>query len=225
MDQSTILKRKRSILGKTADFITFPIRALFMATEGRFGLSSLRGERMQIVATHCKGKVLDVGCGPGNLFIKQYIGDSNGLGIDIFQYSGVENVVDDMTNLPFEDGSFDTITLIAVGGHIPRSSRSAEFREICRLLKPDGTLLMTEGEPITQYLAHKWSHLYNALRGELDMDEERGMKEDEEYCMPRKELLSYLNNPPLKLTRRLRFMWGLNNLYIARKIPHDNERG
>ncbi len=207
----------RSIIGKIADVITFPIRALFMGTEGKLGLSSLREERMRTVAEYSRGQVLDIGCGPGNIFIKQYIGASNGTGIDLFSYEGVENVVEDMTNLPFEDYSFDTVTLIAVGGHIPKSKRSAEFNEFTRVLKPEGILIMTEGEPITQYLVHKWSHFYLGLQGKLDMDSERGMGEEEEYCMPREELLSHLNTPPLKLIKRRRFMWGLNNLYIAQK--------
>jgi hypothetical protein len=49
------------------------------------------------------------------------------------------------------------------------------------------------------------------------MDTCRGMAEDEEYCMPRQEIFKYLNTPPLRLVARKRFMWGLNNLYIARK--------
>lgn len=212
-----IKKKRRPIIGKIADVIAFPIRALFMETEGKFGLSSLRSERMRIVAQYCTGRVLDIGCGPGNIFIKQYIGDSDGTGIDLFPYVGVENVFEDMTNLPFKDCSFDTLTLIAVGGHIPKSKRSAEFCEFARLLKPGGILIMTEGEPITQYLVHKWSNFYLRLQGKLDMDSERGMEEEEEYCMPRKELLSYLNSPPLKFVKRHRFMLGLNNVYIARK--------
>jgi len=50
------------------------------------------------------------------------------------------------------------------------------------------------------------------------MDSERGMDEEEEYCMPMQELLSYLNTPPLKFKKRKRFMWGLNNIYIAEKV-------
>lgn len=210
-------KEHRSNISRIADVITFPIRALFMGTQGKAGLSSLREERMQTVAQYCKGRVLDIGCGPGNLFIRQYIGASNGTGIDVYPYDGVENLVEDMAELPFEDSSFDTLTLIAVGGHIPKSKRVAEFREFARLLKPGGILIMTEGEPLTQYLLHKWRPFCLRLQGQLDMDSERGMEEEEEYCMQREELLSYLNTPPLKFVKRHRFMWGLNNVYIAQK--------
>ena len=208
--------KRRRFAASIIDTVMFPIRALFMGTKGRFGLSSLKEERMRIVANYCKGRVLDVGVGPGNLFIKEFIGEKNGVGIDVFPYEGVSNVVEDMTNIPFKDSSFDTITLIAVGGHIPKSKRKAEFSEFSRLLKPGGLLIMTEGEPVTQFLVHKWEHFYCGLQGKLDMDTERGMDEREEYCMPRAELLSYLNTPPLRLKMRKHFMWRLNNVYIAK---------
>jgi len=210
----------RSKFGKIVDTITFPVRVLFMGTESKFGLSSLREERMRAVAYFSKGKVLDIGCGPENLFINEFIGKENGLGIDIFSFKGVERIIKDMTNIPFDDCSFDTITLVGVGGHIPKSKRRAEFKEFSRLLKPGGILVMTEGEPITQFLIHKWSLFHSNLRGELHVDlEQRGMEKDEEFCMPKKELLSYLNTPPLKLIKRKRFLtqWGLNNIYIAQK--------
>lgn len=210
--------KNRSRFSEAADIITFPIRALFMGEDGIFGLSSLREERMRVVASFCKGKVLDVGCGPGNLFINGFIGKENGIGIDVFPYKNIGKLVKDMENLPFNDRSFDTVTLIAVGGHIPKSKRKKEFKEFARVLKKGGLLIMTEGEPITQYLGHKWWHFYYALIGKKEMDFERGMEKDEEYCMPYKELISYLTIPPLKFIKRKRFMWGLNNIYIAEKM-------
>ena len=204
-------------MGRLVDAITFPIRALLIHENSSCGLSSLRDERMRIVAKDCVGRVLDVGCGRNNVFVQHFLEQPGSIGIDCFAYDGVDRVVDDMTATGLPDGTFDTITLIAVGGHIPRSKREAEFREFGRLLKDGGVLLMTEGEPVTQHILHRWQRLYYALLGKKDMDSERGMLPDEEYCMPRRELLSYLNTSPLKLRRRVRFMWGLNNLYIAEK--------
>jgi len=173
---------------------------------------------MRVVASFCVGKVLDIGCGPGNYFVNHFIGTSNGLGIDIYPYEGVENVVDDMGFLPFEDDLYDTVTLIAVGGHIPKSKRAAEFKEFARILKPGGKLIMTEGEPITQWINHKWYSFFYAVQGKKDMDSERGMDAEEEFCMPYNEIILYLNTHPLRLTRQLKFQWGLNNIYIAEKV-------
>lgn len=203
---------------KLLNFLLFPFRALFIPKDSKWGLLSLRDERMRAVAFYCAGKVLDVGCGPGNYFINHFIGASNGLGIDIYPYEGVENIVDDMSALPFENDLYDTVTLIAVGGHVPKSKRVAEFKEFARVLKPGGRLIMTEGEPVTQWINHKWYSFYYALQGKKDMDSERGMDVEEEYCMPYEEIVQYLNTHPLRLTQKIKFQWGLNNIYIAEKV-------
>jgi len=153
------IKVKRSKLGKIYDSIGFPIRALFPEQSGIFGFSSLREERMRTVVSFCQGDLLDIGCGPGNIFVNHFIDSGKGLGIDVYPYDDVETVIEDIANLPFSDCTFETVTLIAVGGHIPRSKRVAEFKEI----------------------------------------------------------LSYLKTPPLKLIMKKRFMWGLNNIYVAQK--------
>lgn len=208
----------RSRIRRAFDIALFPVRALFIPEENSFGLTSLREERFEEVAKLCRGKVLDVGCGKFNLFIENWIGHRSGTGIDVYPYDGVKNVVTDMTALPFDTGSFDTLTLIAVGGHIPQNLRDKEFSEFARVLKSGGKLVMTEGEPITQTLGHLWRHYSLALIGKLGMDDERGMEHDEQYCMPKAELMSYLNTPPLRFLARKRFMWGLNNVYVAVKL-------
>lgn len=189
-----------------------------MGPVGYFGLTSMRDERMGRAAQFCNGRVLDIGCGPANLFVTKFIGKDRGVGIDVYRYEGVENIVDDMANLPFPDASFDTVSLIAVGGHIPKSARKREFIEFARILKPGGRLVMTEGEPITQFLAHAWQYFFLRLQGKVDMDHERGMDEEEQYCMPKAELLSYLNASPFRLVLIHSFQWHLNFVYVAEKI-------
>jgi ubiquinone/menaquinone biosynthesis C-methylase UbiE len=207
----------RSPIGYSFDAITFPFRAVFIHEQSRWGLSSLRDQRMRTVAKYCSGRTLDVGCGPNNIFIRYYHQHPGSIGIDCYPYEGIDNIVENLAAIPFPDASFDTITLIAVGGHIPRSKREVEFREFGRLLKAGGHLLMTEGEPITQFLLHKWQVVYYGLQGKKDMDTERGMHVDEDYCMPKREIYTYLNTSPLKLVKNVKFMWGLNNIYIAQK--------
>lgn len=206
------------LLQRAYDNLLFPVRALFVPYTNTFGLTSLREERFNMVAKECRGRVLDVGCGEYSLFIKKYIGVENGIGIDVYAYEGVENIVEDLTNLPFENESFDTVTLVAVGGHIPKQYRVTEFMEFSRVLKYGGRLVMTEGERITQTIGHMWRHFSLKLIGKEDMDSERGMEEEEEYCMPSKEIMTYLNTKPLRFKKRIRFQWGLNNVYVAEKI-------
>lgn len=213
-----MLKKKfRKKMQVIIDNILFPLRALFIAEENYIGLTSLREERFEEVAKYTTGRVLDIGCGRDNLFIKNWVVEPDSVGIDVFPYDGVEQVQQDMTNLPYENDSFDTVTLIAVGGHIPQNVRVEEFAEFARVLKPGGVILFTEGEPVTQTIGHLWRHFSYSLIGKKDMDSERGMEEDEQYCMPYQEILMYLNTPPLMFQKRVKFMWGLNNLYIAKK--------
>jgi SAM-dependent methyltransferase len=59
----------------------------------------------------------------------------------------VHSTQGDATSLPFEDDSFDAILLTAVLGEIP--DQDVAMREIARVLKPDGRLVVGEliGDP------------------------------------------------------------------------------
>jgi protein-L-isoaspartate O-methyltransferase len=66
------------------------------------------------------------------------------------QESGLSNVVPtqgDATDLPYEDDSIDAVVLTAVLGEIP--DRATALREIARVLKPGGRLVVGElfGDP------------------------------------------------------------------------------
>jgi 2-polyprenyl-3-methyl-5-hydroxy-6-metoxy-1,4-benzoquinol methylase len=88
----TTKKNNRGFLQKILDSIFFPLRSLFIPEENMFGLTSLREERFENVVMFCKGRVLDIGCGRNNLFVKTWVKGKNNLGIDIFPYEGVNNI-------------------------------------------------------------------------------------------------------------------------------------
>jgi ubiquinone/menaquinone biosynthesis C-methylase UbiE len=65
---------------------------------------------------------------------------------------GVTNAearVADVCDLPFDDGTFDAATMIAVIGEIPQPARA--LREIHRVLAPLGTLACSELLPDPDY--------------------------------------------------------------------------
>jgi len=204
------------VMKKIINAIIFPYRCLFKFQGFGSFIMSMEEERMLRVAKYCIGRVLDVGCGPHNKFIRNVY--SNGVGIDFFPYEGVEFVYDDPTKLPFDDASFDSISLIAVGGHIPKHLRKKEFSEFARILRQGGRLIMTEGELITQYLHHKWVFFYDKIFGtNIDVDSEREMEEGEEYCMSHNEILSLFAENGLTHMKTEKFQWGLNNVFVAEK--------
>ena len=205
---------------KVLDFLTFPIRAVTLFEDDKYGLSSLRSERFDYVCREVSGYCLDIGCGRHNTFIKKYL-KNNGLGIDVYPYKGLkkENIVKDLSKLPFKSNNFDTITFIANVNHIPRKMRKAELKEAFRCLKPNGKIIVTMGNPIAEVLVHKLVYLYDKLfKTSFDVDTERGM-EDEDYYLKDIEITNLLTRAGFNKIEKKYFatQWYLNHQFIAHK--------
>ncbi|MDQ3377420.1 MAG: methyltransferase domain-containing protein [Actinomycetota bacterium] len=206
------------------DFVTFPVRAVmpFRAGErGKWGLSSRASERFDFVAREVVGYTLDVGCGPHNRFIREYL-NSNGLGIDVFQYEGLEEaqIFPDLTRFPFEDASFDSVTLIATLHHIPRSKRDDEMAEIHRVLRPGGNLIVTQAIPLAEVLVHKVTRAHAMVLGKsYDIDLLRDMHEEEEDHVKDTEIVERMARAGFRdiAKKHLLTQWGLNRLFVGWK--------
>lgn len=92
-----------------------------------------------------KGKVLDVGSGPGrDGLILQKAGldvvclDASQAMINLSKQRGLNSVLGDFNELPFADGSFDGIWAYTSLLHVPKSQVEKSFSEISRVLKPNG---------------------------------------------------------------------------------------
>jgi len=213
----------RSRRQKIKDFLTFPLRALILFHDDRWGLSSLASERFDYVASEVQGYCLDIGCGYSNRFVREYLG-GHGVGIDVYPYAGLteENLVPDLTHLPFADHSFDTVTFIANLNHAPESQRDAELAEAFRVLRPGGRIIVTMGLPWVEILVHKLVWFYDRFLGiNVDMDSERGMQEGESYFLTEDEICLRLTRAGFQHIVRKPFwtQWGLNRMYLARKPP------
>jgi len=98
-------------------------------------------------------KILDLGCGNGRFleFFRdkkiEYMGvDSSEKLIDIAKkkYPNFQFLVADALSLPFLENSFDKVFSISVFHHIPSEELRLQFlKEIKRILKPKGTLILT----------------------------------------------------------------------------------
>jgi 2-polyprenyl-3-methyl-5-hydroxy-6-metoxy-1,4-benzoquinol methylase len=93
--------------------------------------------------------ILDIGCGEGFLFsqlppTKQRIGldlSERALSIALSRHPADEWVKGDVELLPFPDGSFDKVCCTEVMEHVLHPSQV--LREICRVLKPTGKVVIT----------------------------------------------------------------------------------
>lgn len=209
----------RSAQQLVIDFVTFPVRAVLPVQESRWGLTSRPDERFDYVARYVTGRVLDIGCGRNNTFVRRHAPPGS-IGIDVFAYEGLtsDQIVEDMTNLPFEDQSFDTVTFIANVNHIPSGDRAAEFAEAFRVLRPGGRTIVTMGSKVAEVLVHRMVHTYDRVFGtNLDMDGERGMHEDEEFHLDDHEIRRLLTDAGFIDIHKHRFttQWGLNHLFLG----------
>ena len=166
----------------------------------------LESTRINKVLPHIQGELLDIGCGLNQL--KKAYG--KGVGVDVYKWDNVDIVVENTAQLPFEDNSFDTITIIAALNHIP--NRGEVIKECYRLLKPDGKMIITMIPPVI-------STVWHFLRKPWDVDQsERGMKEGEVYGLTKSQIVDLFGQQKFKLSLDEGFMMNINRLYIFKKI-------
>ena len=94
-------------------------------------------------------KLLEIGCGNGKNML--YRSDIQSVGIDISEEQvsickskNLDVQKANMTSLPFDDNSFDTIICIATYHHLETDKeRKKSLEEMYRVLKPNGKLMLT----------------------------------------------------------------------------------
>ncbi|HPS72219.1 MAG TPA: methyltransferase domain-containing protein [Bacteroidales bacterium] len=193
-------------MSKILNFIFLPIRLIFShETVNRLGLRSLRDERYDIVKKNINGRLIDIGCG-NNELVKTYGRDS--IGVDVYDFGGGALIIEDTSNLPFDDQSFDSVSFVACFNHI--INREEVLKESFRLLKQGGRIYMTMLSPFWGVLRHKLAW--------WDPDQhERGMEEGEAMGLSTKYLVSLFDRCGFELVKRERFILGINNLYVFEK--------
>jgi len=119
---------------------------------------------LKLAKNYIKGGVLDIGAGSGALIRKI----PNSIGIDIIPNNLVQE--GEITNLKFDDNSFDTVFCTEVIEHLNNEDIEKGINEIYRVLKPKGNLILTtpynenlkKGElicPKCNFRFHLWQHL------------------------------------------------------------------
>lgn len=203
------------------DTLTFPLRAIMIFENDKWGLSSLRSERFEYCEKEVRGYTLDVGCGRYNWFVDHHL-HGHGKGIDVFKYEGLndENIVKDISHFPFDDQTFDTVCFIANLNHIPRSLRDIELSEAYRVLKEGGNILVTMANPLALIAVHKIVAIYDQVfHTQHDMDNIRGMENEESYYVIDPEIQERLLRAGFIKLDKHRFwtQWNLNWVTIGWK--------
>lgn len=208
---SAPFKAHTSFLRGLVDHLFFPINMwLGEETSHRLGLTPIDHERIRFVLPYCRGRLLDVACG-NNLLVLTY---GNGTGCDIHPYPRI-SVRCDSASLPFTSASFDSVAMLACLNHIVR--RRETIGECSRVLRDGGRLLVTMIPPWIGWFSH-------AIRRRHDPDQlERGMSHEEEWGMRSSEVARLLGESGLRLVLHRRFMWGLNNFYMALKCGSETD--
>ncbi len=168
-------------------------------------IAMLERRRHDAVRAHVRGRLLDIGCGENRL-VRRY---GNGIGVDVYDWGDVDLIVEDTAHLPFADQSFDTISFVACLNHIP--NRAEVLREAYRLLKDEGLLLITMIPP-------GLSKIWHRIVAPWDADQaRRGMKPDEVWGLTSAQVHQLVRGAGFRVTRHRKFIFGLNNLYVAAK--------
>ena len=167
----------------------------------------LLDKRIKIVLPYLEGSLLDIGCGTNKL-VRSYSG--KGIGTDVYQWGDVDVIVKDAAKLPFDDKTFDTITMVATLNHIP--NRTQVLLEAKRVLKDSGKLIVTMIPP-------KISRVWHGIRKPWDADQsERGMKEGEVWGFSKPELKELLFKSGFQTIEEGSFNLGMNQFFVLKKI-------
>lgn len=197
----------KSVLQSIWDFIGIPFRLLLFDQKwlSRFGWTTLEEERIAAVLPFLKGEILDIGAGENRL-VKQW---GQGIGVDVFDWGGGALIVEDSAQLPFPEGSFVTITFLACLNHIP--NRREVLNEAYRLLVPGGSLVITMINPVLGNIGHAlWWYSEDKIRG--------GMQEGELGGLWSRQVIDMCNKAGFVLSRRKKFVYRMNNLYVFTKV-------
>lgn len=209
------LSRPKSPLQSAWDFVSSPLRMVLLPDQvsERLHMTSLRGERMAAVLPELRGRVLDIGAGD-NLLVRLYKeraaddpAAQQSVGADVVDWGGGCTLIKSSAELPFEDGSFDTVAFIACINHIPE--RREALREALRVLRPGGRVVITMIGRLVGTIGHAvWWY---------SEDKHRDVDEHEEMGMDRREIEALLRDAGFEITRRKGFVYRLNTLWVAVK--------
>jgi SAM-dependent methyltransferase len=158
-------------------------------------------------------RVLDIGSAGGALFARAPWLAPDSVGIDSALTARVETgryillpgfFPQDMPQVK----PFDAIVMLAVLEHFPQAQYTALTEGCARFLVQGGLLLMTAPSPVVDTML-KWLKVFRVLDG-MSLEEHHGYNVEQ---TPR-----IFANPSFELRQRKTFQFGLNNLFVFRRL-------
>lgn len=168
---------------------------------------------LPVIQTYPGCRLLDIGCGWDYKLLKTvepYI--ARGIGVDFKASQSTSQKVTILqtrftTALPFENDSFDVITMLAVLEHL--SHPIEIMKEIERLLVTGGSLILTVpaklSKPVLEFLSYQ-----------LKIINKEEIKDHKKYYNL-SELKDLFGKTKLNIETHRYFQFGLNNFCIAKK--------
>lgn len=165
-------------------------------------------------------RLLDVGCGWEARLLRSvegYIG--SGVGIDfkaplLKTHKLQTHAISLSDKLPFDDHSFDVVTMLAVLEHLDHPQ--AILGEIARVLRPGGGLILTvpsrAAKPVLEFLAYR----LRIVSAEEIRDHKRYYNRTDLYDLIHERAC-------LKIITHNYFQMGFNNFVFAQKALAGNE--
>jgi 2-polyprenyl-3-methyl-5-hydroxy-6-metoxy-1,4-benzoquinol methylase len=182
-----------------------------MSDQGTEGILSpfLKAQRMKRVRRYIRGRVLDYGCGTGDL----------GLFCDPAAYTGFDadlhilraarekhpglNFVEQLPASGRTSPGFDTILLVAVIEHVDHPA--GLLQELRGLLNPGGRIVLT-----TPHASLGWAHALGAQLGIFS----REASHEHKALLDRRSIGVLAGEAGLKVSEYERFLLGANQLIV-----------
>lgn len=175
-------------------------------------LRKMRIQRiLPIIKKYPQCHLLDIGCGwEARLLLSIEANIAKGVGIDFKAPSICRDKISTISakilkTLPFEDNSFDVVTLLAVLEHLSYPDDILE--EINRVLKPGGVLVGTVpsklAKPVLEFLSYRL--------GIINPTEVR----DHKCYYDKNSLKAILQHKNFTRTTHKYFQIGMNNFFVA----------